>query len=191
MPPVAEENPSVEEVTREADNAAREEYESKRHDQRAWNTYLYGYGRARWRLAKLFKRSIEGWHLKDRGVIEVDAYLEHFWPDGSVAVSVCDKRIGWLEFDIPEAGLPSGINPRDTFKVLLRLDSKGHVISHQIPPEAQISPATESSIGSRLSARIPPRPSNWDDAEEVARAKKALAEWEKKAGLGRGETGSE
>src|SRR5258708_6286474 len=94
--------------------------------------------------------------------IHTFATFEHLWPDGSVAVSVHHEQIGWLEFDVPAIGLPRGIRPRDGFEVRLRLDAKGNVISHQIPPGARIV-RSKPSVGAHLSARIPAPPNDWDN----------------------------
>ncbi len=118
-------------------------------------------------------------------VIAVVARLEHFWPDGAAAVSVKHDRIGWLEFDIPIAGLPQGIQPRDMFALHLRLDPEGNVISHQVSLSAEIIRPAEPSIGSLLSARIPQPPKDWNDPDEVANYEKMLAEWELKSGMAR------
>lgn len=125
--------------------------------------------------------------LKMNTSIQAFATFEHLWPDGSAAVSVHHKEIGWLEFDIPSAGLPQGIQPQDTFAVRLRLDVKGNVVSHQIPPGTKTVRLTEPSIGDMLEARLPQPPKNWDDEADVTRYQRELEVWEKNSGLGKRE----
>jgi len=142
---------------------------------------------ASWRLLEQLwaERIVFQWESNSRTRLEILAQIEHFWPNGSAAVSVHHDRIGWLEFDILEKSIPEGARPQDQFEVVLKLDAKGQVVSHQILPGAKVIRPTKPSVGEMLEARLPKQPANMDDEAEVARYQRELETWDRNSGLGR------
>lgn len=118
--------------------------------------------------------------------LQVQAHFEHFWPDGSAALSVQHERIGWLEFDLGRDAIPADAEPGCQIPVTLGLDARGNVEHHQVRRGVKIIPRpTGESVGDRLEADLPKPPADLDDEEEFARYQRELKSWDEESGLGR------